>query len=183
MQKARSFFAILFVLSVASVKAQTYSTGTNVISAGIGLGSSIAGYTYGSQSPAISLQYERGVWNAGPGVVSLGGYAGFKSYKFSDGPYTAKWNYTIIGVRGAYHYTGLEVKKLDVYGGLMLAYNILKYSDNYSGATYTATGSYGSSLGFSVFVGGRYHFSDNLAAFAELGYGVAYLNLGLAFTF
>ena len=65
----------------------------------------------------------------------------------------------------------------------MLSYNILKYSDNYSGVTYTASGSYGSNLGLSVFVGGRYHFTDNLAGFVELGYGVAYLNLGLAYQF
>lgn len=192
MKKAVYLLAVLFFLSIVAVKAQTYSTGTNVISAGIGLGSSIAGYSYGSQSPAISLQYERGLWNAGPGVISLGGYAGFKTYKysFSDGVgdnYNEKWSYTIIGIRGAFHYTGMKTPNLDVYGGLMLSYNHLSYTGSYSGpqGSYSGSsgGSYGSNMGFTAFVGARYFFAGNLGGFAELGYGVSYLNLGLAYKF
>ena len=192
MKKAVNLLAVLFFLSIVTVKAQTYSSGTNVISAGIGLGSSIAGYSYGSQSPAISLQYERGLWNAGPGVISLGGYAGFKTYKYSfnDGVgdhYNEKWSYTIIGIRGAFHYTGMKTPNLDVYGGLMLSYNHLSYTGSYSGpqGSYSGSsgGSYGSNMGFTAFVGARYFFAKNLGGFAELGYGVSYLNLGLAYKF
>ena len=170
-------------MSIISVKAQTYSKNTNVISAGVGLGSSIAGYTYGSQTPAISLQYERGLFEAGPGVISLGGYLGFKSYKYSydysGQHYSSKWKYTIIGVRGAYHLTQLKVENLDLYGGLMLSYNNVSFSDN-SG---NATASYGSAAGFSAFVGGRYYFAKKIGVFAELGYGVAYVNAGVALKF
>ncbi len=191
--KQVNFFLVLFLsLSIFSAKAQTYTVGTNVVSAGLGLGSSIAGYTYGSQSPAISLQYERGLWAAGPGVVSLGGYVGFKSYKDAgnDGygdSYDYKWNYTIIGVRGAWHYTGLSIPNLDLYGGVMLSYNHLSFSASYSdaGGSYASSSgaSYGSDLGFSAFVGGRYFFAGNLGAFVELGYGVSYANLGLTYKF
>jgi hypothetical protein len=190
MKKANVLFAFLLVISGLSVKAQTYQTGTNVVSAGIGLGSSIAGYTYGSQSPGISLQYERGLWPAGPGVISLGGYLGFKSYKYSynDGlgdNYSEKWSYTIVGARGAYHYTGFKVDNLDVYGGLMLSYNHLSYSASAASGGYHSSsgGSYGSAIGFTAFVGGRYFFAKNLGGFAELGYGVSYLNLGLSYKF
>jgi hypothetical protein len=125
----------------------------------------------------------------GPGVISLGGYAGIKSYKYSgsSGAYhfDEKWNYTVIGVRSAYHYNALNNEKFDVYGGLMLSYNILsyKYSDNSGTSTFKGSGSYGSNLGLSAFVGGRYLFTDNIGAFAELGYGVSYLTLGVAFKF
>jgi len=61
---------------VFAANAQEFQKGTNIISAGIGLGSSILSYSGASQSPALSLQYERGVWDiGGPGVISLGGYA------------------------------------------------------------------------------------------------------------
>ena len=60
-------FAAFISLSL-SAQDQTYKKGTNVLSAGIGLGSSLAGYTYGSQSPGISLQFEHGFWDAGPGL-------------------------------------------------------------------------------------------------------------------
>jgi hypothetical protein len=192
MKQVIFFLVLFFSISIYSANAQTYSVGTNVVSAGLGLGSSIAGYTYGSQSPGISLQYERGLWQAGPGVISLGGYLGFKSYKYSinDGAgdsYSEKWNYTIIGARGAWHYTGLSVPNLDVYGGLMLSYNHLSFSGSVSnsagGYQSAAGGSYGSDLGFTAFVGGRYFFAGNLGAFLELGYGVSYLNLGLSYKF
>ncbi|MFT4154225.1 hypothetical protein [Parafilimonas sp.] len=49
----------------------------------IGLGSSMLNYSGAGQTPAISAQFERGVWPiGGPGVISLGGYAGFKTYKY-----------------------------------------------------------------------------------------------------
>ncbi len=168
--------AIISLSLSVSAQDDTYKKGTNVVSAGIGIGSSLGSFTYGSQSPGISLQFEHGTWDVGPGVISLGGYVGVKSYKYAYSGYSYKWNYTVVGVRGAYHYTGLDVKNLDAYGGAMLAYNALSYSDNYSGAK----ASYGSTVGLIVFVGGRYYFADPLAVFVELGYGVSYLNVGLA---
>lgn len=170
---------------VFAANAQEFQKGTNIISAGIGLGSSILSYSGASQSPALSLQYERGVWDiGGPGVISLGGYAGYKGYSFSGTDYSEKWHYTVLGIRSAYHYNGLNVKKLDLYGGVMLSYNLLSYSysDN-SGYNLSGSGNYGSTVGFSLYIGTRYFFTDNLAVLAELGYGVAYLNIGIAAKF
>ena len=139
-----------------------------------------SGFSYGSQSPALSLQYEHGLWEVGPGVISLGGYIGNKTYTYdymyTGNPYRYKWSYTTIGARGAYHFTGLDVDNLDLYGGLMLAYEALSFSDNQGG--YTGTG-YGSKVDLGVYVGGRYYFSSHVGAFAELGYSVAILNIGL----
>jgi hypothetical protein len=170
-----------------SQDSKAYKVGDNIISAGIGLGSSIGSFSYGTQTPGFSAQYERGLWKAGPGVISLGAYVGIKSfsYDYSDygDSYQSKWNYTIIGVRGAYHYTGFKVDKLDVYGGLMLSYDALSFSESGSnGQSYSGTAT-GSTTGLTVFIGGRYYFAGPLAAFAELGYGVSYLNLGLACRF
>ena len=173
------------IVLVFSARAQEFQRGTNVISAGVGLGSSILSYSGASQSPALSLQYERGVWDiGGPGVISLGGYAGYKGYSFSGADFSEKWHYTVLGVRSAYHYNGLHVEKLDLYGGVMLSYNILSYSytDN-SGYNISGSGAYGSTVGLSLYVGARYFFADHLAVLAELGYGVAYLNVGIAAKF
>jgi hypothetical protein len=92
----------------------------------------------------------------------------------------------MIGFRSAYHYNGLESDKFDVYGGLMLSYNINSYSyenndpyypDSYSG------GSYGNSLYLTGFVGGRYFFSSNFGGYVELGYGVSFFNIGASYKF
>ncbi|HMR18787.1 MAG TPA: hypothetical protein PKA53_05770, partial [Sphingobacterium sp.] len=67
----------------------------------------------------------------------------------------------------------------DVYGGVMLGYNIVTYSvDGNDGGM---GNNYGSGLGFSGFLGGRWLFSDNIGVFAELGYGVSTLNVGITF--
>lgn len=188
----KRFIVLAFIITgfAAAGSAQSFKEGTNIISGGIGLGSTLGSYTYSSQTPALSVQYERGVWEMdGPGIISLGGYIGLKGYKYSGSSagyqYSEKWNYTIIGVRSAYHYTGLKNGKIDVYGGVMLSYNNLsyKYSDNITNSSYSSAGSYGSAMGFSLYAGGCYYFASNLAAFAELGYGVSFLNLGIGYKF
>lgn len=170
---------------VFTARAQEFQKGTNIVSAGVGLGSSILSYSGASQTPALSLQFERGMWDiGGPGVISLGGYVGYKGYSFSGTDFSEKWHYTVLGIRSAYHYNGLKVDKLDLYGGVMLSYNLLSYSysDN-SGLSLSGNGSYGSAAAFSIYVGARYFFSDHFAVLAELGYGVAYLNVGIAVKF
>lgn len=190
----KPFYAVLLlaVISAATTAhAQPFLKGSNVISAGIGFGSSFGGFNTSSQTPGLSLQYERGVWAIdGPGIISLGGYAGYKSFKYSNQytsqfTYNQKWSYTVVGVRSAYHYNGIKSDKFDVYGGVLLSYNILSYSyddNNPSGVKFNNAG-YGSTIGFSIFLGGRYFFTKNLAAQAELGYGVTFLNIGVAFKF
>lgn len=182
------FASLLFLMLSSSLSAQSFEKGTKILAAGLGLGSSLGSSAYNSQTPGISLQYEQGVWDAGEaGVISLGGYVGFKSFGsdytspgFSS---SAKWNYTIVGVRSAYHYTGLENERVDLYGGLMLSYNILNYSYESSGGSSTNTGASSNTSGLTLYLGGRYYFASNIAAFAEVGYGISHLNLGLALRF
>lgn len=161
----------------AVVKAQEFEVGTNAINVGIGFG----GYYYGgdlsNQSPVFSASYERGVWDVpGPGVVSLGGYLGYKRFNYDDDFFgnDYSWSYTTIGFRGAYHYTGFDIDNLDVYGGAMVSFRI------YGGDDYR---DYSSRPGAGAFVGGRWYFTDSFAGFAEAGYGAAYFTIGGSFRF
>lgn len=63
----------------------------------------------------------------------------------------------------------------------MLGYNIVKYSSN--GNDTNLSNTYGSGLGFSGFLGGRWFFSEKFGAYAELGYGVSVLGIGLTYKF
>lgn len=173
MKKTILYLCVVLFASF-TCNAQEFNVGTNVISGGIGLGGNFGSYSTSTQAPGFSINYERGVWDVGPGVVSLGGYVGTKTYKYKYSNNVDKWSYTIVGVKGAYHYNGFEVENLDVYGGVLLSYNILSYS---------GLGSYGSRAGFTGFLGGRWYFTDSIAVFAEAGYGVAYLTLGISFRF
>ena len=182
--------SVALFLSSAQTSSAQYEMGTNVINAGIGIGSSLLSSTgtgY-SSTPGIGLSFEHGTWELGDGVVSLGGYLGLKSYKwdydyFGGYTYQYKWNYTIIGVRGAYHFP-ISNDKLDLYLGVMLSYNILsfKYTTNDPYDAYHYDGG-ASGAGFTGFGGVRYYLSDNFGLNAELGYGVAYLTLGLSYKF
>lgn len=165
-----------------------FENGTNVLSLGFGLGGTFGSYDYSSQTPGFSVQFEHGNWDVGgPGVISLGGYLGIKSYTF-DGvepgyTYSYKWNYTVIGVRSAYHYNGINDSKADIYGGVMLAYDVLnfKYTSSNPAYDYRHNVSYNSGISFTLYVGGRYYFAERVAGFLEIGYGVSYLTLGAAF--
>lgn len=185
MKKHLTILMGFLLLATIAAQAQAFEKGSKVIAAGVGIGSSLGSSAY-SSTPGISIQYEQGIWEAGgPGVVSLGGYVGFKNFghesSFLGFTSSSKWNYTIVGARSAYHYSGLANDKADLYGGVMLSYNILNYSYTDSDGTNMKTGSGSSSVGFTLYVGGRYYFAERLAGFAELGYGISYLNLGLAF--
>lgn len=176
MKKTITIFTVI-LCSFYTIQAQEFEIGTNVITANIGLGGNFGNFVTSSQGLGYGIGYERGIWDAGPGVVSLGGYIGTKTLKNNSLLSESKWNYTIIGVRGAYHYTGLNVENLDVYGGLMLSYNILSFDGVGVGTNFNnrpaATG----------FVGARWYFTESLAGSAEAGYGVAFLSLGVSFRF
>jgi len=164
-----------------------FSKGDNNVNLGIGLGSTLGGTGYTSTLPPISISYERGIVDnlfddkSSLGIGAYLGYAGNKSELISGGTaFGWKYNYTIFGVRGALHYQ--LVDRLDTYAGLMLGYNSV--SASYYGANdVIGTAASNSGLSWSLFLGGRYYFTDSFGAFAELGYGIAYLQLGVSFKF
>ncbi|MFC4094634.1 hypothetical protein [Euzebyella saccharophila] len=174
MKKTLLFLSVMFCFT-SLVKAQEFQVGTNAINVGVGVGGYYYGYNVSDQSPVFSVSYERGVWDVpGPGVVSLGGYLGHKRFSRNDNFDDYNWSYTTVGFRGAYHYTGFEIDNLDVYGGAMLSYRV------YGGDDYE---DYRSRPGASAYAGGRWYFNEHIAAFAEIGYGSAYLTLGATFRF
>src|SRR5690606_21731967 len=184
--KNKLFIALLCAIAsitfIASpTHAQPFQKGTTAANAGIGLGTALGGL--GNARPAISISVDHGFSDiGGPGVITLGGYLGNTGYRYDDLGYTAKWNYLIIGARGAYHYNGFtDLPNLDVYGGAMLGYNIVSYKSEGGGTD--LSNNYGSGLGLSGFVGGRWFFTDHIGAYAELGYGVSVLALGVTCKF
>jgi hypothetical protein len=177
-----ALFTLIFSGIVNNTMAQEFKSGDNVLSLGLGIGSSLGHSGYSSQMPGFSLSYEHGQWDVdGPGNISLGGYIGFKSFKYENIYYTEKLNYTIIGIRSAYHFNMIKVDHLDVYGGLMLSYNIASYS--FSGSDIYTGSEDDNSMSLSLYCGARYYLSSNMAAFMELGYGVSILNIGGSYKF
>jgi hypothetical protein len=68
----------------------------------------------------------------------------------------------------------------------MLSFNIYSssYTSNYSGSgVVVASPDAGSRFYPTLYFGARYYFADNLGVYGELGYGVAYFTVGLAYHF
>jgi hypothetical protein len=175
MKKILVFFVVAcFSLTQLLAQESTFNKGDKVLNLGLGIGSSL--YSTGGIIPPLSASLEVGVVDniIEKGVIGVGGYLGFASYGHRD---YYKVTNIIIGPRGTFHYPFVD--KLDTYAGLMIGYNVVSY--HWTGMEGIAGSSSG--LVSSFFIGGRYYFSDSMAAMLELGYGIAYLNVGVAFKF
>jgi hypothetical protein len=179
------FVVVSLTLGQLVSQEPTFSKGDKVLNVGLGLGSTLyTGSYYKNQVPPLSASFEVGIVDniIEKGVIGVGGYLGYASYKWDYANYD--WGYKIsnfiIGARGSFHYP--LVDKLDTYAGVLTGYRIVRYKEfgTYSGYyDYTPSGG----LVWSGFVGARYYFQENLAAMAELGYGIAYLTIGVALKF
>ena len=168
---------------------QVFNRGDNLVAAGISCGSGMGNFDANSSSPGYSITYELGYSNLdGPGVLGLGAYLGHKSFTntgtMGNSPYSQEWSYTVIGFRANYHYQGLKsLSKLDPYGGLMVSYNAVEYTFSSPDGIVDPSGDYNGNLGLSLYAGGRWFFTKNFAAFAEVGFGVSNLTVGACYKF
>lgn len=166
-----------------NVKAQAFQNGDMVGNLGVGFGWYGYGVGVTNSLPAISLSIEKGIKDIDDvGPLSIGGIVGFKhsSYAWTS-VYDWTYNDIIVAARGAIHYDLLKNEKVDTYGGVGLGLRFQNYTD------YNILGEKGSSTAvkplFALYLGGRYYFSEKLGAFAELGYGLGYLTVGLSYKF
>ena len=173
---------IVFALFVLPGKAQnTFNKGDKVVNLSVGFGNSLySGAGYKTTIPAIAASYEMGIMDElfdENSSLGVGGYLGYTGAEFNYGPgYGWKYSSVIIGARGSLHYQFID--NLDSYTGLMLGYDIVTTKTFGEGA-FDASAS-GSGLAFSWFLGGRYYLTERIAGLLELGFGVAYVNVGVA---
>lgn len=194
-------------LKAQSAKAKSSSGGskcfnenTKIINIGVGFfGTSY--YRYGrsgaykyQQSPAISASYEHALpEKIGPGYIGVGAFIGYRTayYRFDDYYYNNEryyykhqWTYSFWALRAAYHLEDLCTDKGEVYFGSSIGIRAQKYrfetnsTDPYSNNYRLSDGSIW--LGWSVFAGGRYYFTDHLGLYGELGYGITWFTLGMS---
>jgi opacity protein-like surface antigen len=180
--------AILAIFAVSFANAQdVFQKDDLVFNAGIGLNNSLySGTGYKSTLPPISISGEYGVAenliNGDNGSIGVGGYLGYTSAEFKRSVLGTDfgWKYSslIIGARGAFHYQ--LVDDLDTYASVMLGYNVV--SAKSIGEENLALGkASASAFSSSFFLGARYWFTPGLGAFAELGYGISNVNIGVTF--
>lgn len=188
MKKTGILLLVIVLLGITQVKSQEqmFFENDKVINLGIGIGSTLwSGRYYTTNIPPLSGSFELGIRDNLLDVEGLtlgvGGYVGFATATWEStwGNNTYGWRYTniILAGRGAVHYPIID--NLDTYTGLMIGPNIVVSSSfgTFSDATSSARGS---GLVYSYFFGARYYFGSNIAVLGELGYGISYLNIGVA---
>lgn len=174
----KSFVAVAFAMSIGTVaNAQMFQKGNLDLNLGVSVGSTLTGGSgYSTSIPPLSVAVDYGVTDK----ISVGGFLGYSSagYKFGGFGTTYEWKYTytVFGVRGAYHFDLTE--KLDTYAGALLGYNLVSVTapSDFAGVGYEAAAS---SVALGAFIGARYRFTEKIGVFAELGYGLGFLTLGL----
>lgn len=163
------FVMPLCMLVQTTIQAQDIK-GNNYINAGIGVGT--FGFS-GTGGLPITVSFEHGFTDK----ISAGLGFGFVQRKFTE---SYKYTYLVFGARGSYHFNELlniQNNKLDTYGGASLFYRHFKL--NYDDQNVYKTS--GGAIGLGIHIGGRYFFSERVGGFAELGYGISPLQLGISF--
>lgn len=177
----KNFKKIALIIALATVgtfsaTAQSYDAGNKLLNVGVGLGSTLSGSGINSTLPPIGLSFEYGFTEK----ISAGAYVGYSSASQDLGfGFKANYTYTIVGARGSYHFATSD--KLDPYFGATLGYNVATATIEPASSLLTVASA--SAVLYSLHLGSRYYFTDNIGAFAELGYGIAYLQLGVAVKF
>lgn len=172
-------------IALAGFSQNAFVKDNKVINVSLGIGSTLYGSGYSGLIPPVSASLEYCVKDNlfnDKSSIGVGGYLGFATAKqeWTSGGATYGYRYSnyILGARAALHYQFVD--KLDTYAGLMLGYNI-GTSSQYGNIPGSFSSSSHSGFAYAGFIGARYYFTDKIAALAEIGYGIAYLNLGVAF--
>ncbi len=163
------FTIVTIAFSAQKTQAQEYSQGSLVANVGVGLG--------GGLGLPISASVDYGFKEK----ISLGGFVGFSTTNEDLGFFKVNYTYILVGARAAYHFD-LGVDKLDPYAGAMLGYNVANVGfEPDPGPPFNNITAGGVILG--GFAGARYYITDNIGAFAELGYGLGTATIGVAYKF
>ncbi|MFA5670299.1 MAG: hypothetical protein WC967_13740 [Balneolaceae bacterium] len=165
--KKINLLLLSFLLIPALTMAQYPGKGTIDINGGIGVGHNLSGT--GGIPINISVDYGY------DDNFTYGGYLGYLGSSTNTGWGTWKYTNFILGARGTYHHQLAE--DFDTYGGLILGYNVATVKWDGPGTNRSSAGG----MVAQPFVGGRYHFNENVGAYAELGFGIAILQFGVTY--
>lgn len=186
MKKAQIIQTVLIVLGICASTmtfAQSHRSGNGpvtpvelgdiIVNLGVGVGADYKGDNYGTAF-GTKIALEKAMWQAGPGVITVGGEVGGSFY---SGDYHDNYHAQtiVVAARAAWHY-GWQVPGLDTYGGVSagLGFHHYKYDnpDISHSSVIPAPG---------AFVGASYFVTQNFGFNAEAGYDITSVQVGLVF--
>jgi hypothetical protein len=172
--------ALFFSLSQFDASAQLMKKGQLLIDAGLGFGYVNASTAYNGAGLPIGItgNVEYAIFDE----ISIGGYLAFTHgnydyYYYNNGNVYRKGGYNAfdIGARGSFHFgklMRLSEKRFDPYAGALLGFSNRSGNQGNYDDTWVRPG---------IFAGARWFFSPGFGAYAEVGYAVHPLTIGLTF--
>jgi opacity protein-like surface antigen len=188
MKKIILTFGLLVLLG--TTHAQAFKIGENRASFGVGFGwvDKKVNNSNSTHFPSPNAIIERGILPfKNIGFFSIGAQFGLH-YGHHNGvelstqkKYNESWTSVYFVPRIALYFHELLVEEaddfpenIDLYGGVGIGFNFLSHNISLDVKDDTKF-----QLGYNIFLGGRYYFKKNMSAFAEIGYGLSFLNVGL----
>jgi len=174
-----ALFSISFSQNVYSQSKNGSQGGTNpmqigslFVNVGVGFGAGYKNPTYNTPW-AFKVAAEYGLWEAGPGVITLGPEVGgtFSGEHRNDVSYISS-TFVVAG-RAAWHY-GWDVRGLDTYGGFSAGIGFNHYT--YPGTDYDSPIPY-----FGAFLGASYFVTPGFGFNSEVGYDISNFQVGVVF--
>ncbi len=191
MKKIYLLIAVIF--SAISLNAQSYNKGDMTIGVAVGLPATFDGLMIPPVSVVGDYMLKPNLFND-KSALSVGAVVGVSATSY-DATIVSSQNFnTIVGGRAALHYD-IDVKNLDLYAGVVLGLSTTISRASYGAVepvkvmgtvitegheAYSKTNT-GFGFGYSTFVGASYKFAERLSAFAEVGYGISYLQVGIGY--
>lgn len=168
---------------------QSFEKSSQAINLGVGFGNTAYfGSYYSGFSPSFSVSYEHGIVEVPmgsklTGVISVGGYLGWSTSHYDnnwDDVYY-RYNTFIIAARGNYHFIFHD--RFDPYAGVWFGAKINggswqgngNHPENWDPAKSGPTG--------GAYIGARWFFGETFAVYAEMGYLISVMNVGVTFKF
>jgi hypothetical protein len=151
---------------------------TWMLNAGIGLGSIYNVDANLSSGFAYKIALQRGMWEAGPGVITLGLETGMVFNSIVVHPTvltseTIRYTQFNLAPRSSWHY-GWDVAGLDTYAGLSMGLGFLAITNNNTKLRF-----YG-----DFHIGGSYFFSEEFGVNVETAYGTnTIFQVGIVYKF
>jgi hypothetical protein len=151
--------------------------GSVFLNLGIGVGADYKGEGYGTGF-GFKASAEFGLWQAGPGVITLGpeiggSFSSTNHFNNNNGSYSAS-TFVVAG-RSAWHF-GWNVPGLDTYAGVSAGIGFHHLSDSYNNSSNNSVIPV-----FGGFVGGSYFISPTFGFNAEAGYDITNFQVGVVF--
>ena len=121
--------------------------------------------------------------------LSLGAFGGYSTSTSKEkvlfDSFRGRWNNTtyFLGLENGFHYTRID--NWDVYGGLCLLYQYAQVSSDNSefekAMEHAGMQHSSGKMALTAYIGSRFALSGHYTVFAELGYGVSLLKVGVGY--